>query len=370
MNGRCRLPQRVAMFLCLSPLAISLSAFAEPHLAIQTGLKCGVCHTSPSGGGMRTIYGNIFAQQELPAHSLLEPGETPNFWTGKVLEYLAVGGDVRGGWSQTSVPGQETTSDSDLEEFLGYVDLQLIPGNLNAYVDAKLLPEDAVIREGYVKLSTSNGRYYLRGGQFFLPYGLRIQDDSAFIRQIPGINYNTPDNGWEVGLEKDNWSAQLAVTRGTAGGPEIDSGKQYSALVTYVTPKWRVGGSLNYNDSSVGDRRMQNIFGGIRTGRINWLAEIDYIIDEGTPTGRRESWMSFVEANIAARKGHNFKLTFEYYDPDVDVSEDQQNRLSVVWEYFPIKFLQTRIGYRWNDGIPQNPAQNRESVFAEVHIPF
>ena len=109
MNGRCRLPQRVAMFLCLTPLAISLSAFAEPHLAVQKGLKCGLCHTSPSGGGMRTAYGNIFAQQELPANSFLKPGEAPKFWTGKVFKYLAVGGDIRGGWSQTSVPGQATT---------------------------------------------------------------------------------------------------------------------------------------------------------------------------------------------------------------------------------------------------------------------
>jgi len=358
------------MLLCLLPLVITLPVLAEPHLAVQKGLKCGLCHSSPSGGGMRTIYGNIFAQQELPANSLLKPGQAPNFWKGQVSKYLAMGGDVRGGWSQVSVPGQPSSSNTDLEEFLGYVDLRLIPGYLSVYVDAKLLPDDIVVREEYVKLSTGSGRYYLRGGQFFLPYGLRIQDDSAFIRQVPGINYNTPDRGWEFGLEKDSWSAQMAVTRGTAGGPEIDSGKQYSLLVTYVKPKWRVGGSFNYNDSTVGDRQMQNIFGGIKTGRVNWLAEIDYIIDEGTPTGRRESWVSFVEANVPVSQGHNFKLTYEYYDPDVDVSEDQQNRFSVVWEYFPIKFIQTRIGYRRNNGIPQNPAQNQERVFAELHIPF
>jgi len=106
---------------------------------------------------MRTIYGNIFAQQELPANSLLKPGQAPNFWKGQVSKYLAMGGDVRGGWSQVSVPGQPSSSNTDLEEFLGYVDLRLIPGYLSVYVDAKLLPDDIVVREEYVKLSLGAG---------------------------------------------------------------------------------------------------------------------------------------------------------------------------------------------------------------------
>ena len=160
------------------------------------------------------------------------------------------------------------------------------------------------------------------------------------------------------------------MTRGTAGGPEVDSGKQYSLRVSHVTPMWRVGGSFNFNDAKFGDRQMQNVFGGLRTGRVAWLAELDYIIDDGTPTGRRELWASLLEANVLLKKGHNLKLTFEYFDPDDDVSEDEQNRFSVVWKYFPIQFVQTRLGYRVYDGIPQNPAQNREQLFLELHLPF
>jgi hypothetical protein len=100
------------------------------------------------------------------------------------------------------------------------------------------------------------------------------------------------------------------------------------------------------------------------------LAELDYIIDDGTPTGRRKLWASLLEANVQLKKGHNLKLTFEYFDPDDSVSEDEQNRWSVVWEYFPIQFVQTRLGYRIYDGIPQNPAQNREQLFLELHLPF
>ena len=115
---------------------------------------------------------------------------------------------------------------------------------------------------------------------------------------------------------------------------------------------------------------MQNVFAGLRTGPVAWLAELDYIIDEGTPTGRRGLWANLLEANYAYRKGQNLKATFEWFDPDDDVAEDERTRMSLVWEYSPMQFVQARFGYRNYDGIPQNPAQNRDQLFAELHIHF
>ncbi len=366
MRNRVVFVLRLASFMLLAATLAYQSALAEPYLAVQKGLKCGVCHSSPSGGGKRTVYGNVYAQGELSERTL-DLGE---LWTGELGKFLAVGGDLRGGWNQIDVPGQPKTSETDLEEFLAYAEIRPFPKYLTIYVDAKLRPEDPIVREQYLRLSTADDGWYIKGGKFFLPYGLRLQDDSAFIRQVTGINFNTPDSGWQLGFEQDKWSAQLAVTRGTAGGPEVDSGKQFSLRVSHVTSNWRVGGSFNLNNTIFGDRQMQNVFGGLRTGRIAWLAELDYIIDDDAPTGRRELWASLLEANILLKKGHNLKLTFEYFDPDSDVSEDEQNRFSVVWEYFPIQFVQTRLGYRVYDGIPQNPAQNREQLFLELHLPF
>jgi hypothetical protein len=356
------------IFLAGLALAVSQQACAEPYLAVQQGFKCMVCHTSPSGGGQRNAFGNVFAQQTLPAHRLRDAGS--NLWTGAVLDFLSIGADVRGGFSEIQVPGQPDNETTELEELLGYLELRLLPNRLSIHADARLAPDDALERELYVRLSSSDGRFYVRGGDIFLPYGLRLQDDSAFIRQVPGINFNSPDTGWEAGLEHGQWSAQFAVTRGTAGGPEIDSGKQYSLRLSYVTSRWRLGGSLNLNDAAIGDRQMQNLFAGLRTGRVAWLAEVDLIIDDASPTGRRESFASFAEANVALMRGHNIKLSFEYFDPDRDVSEDQQNRLSLVWEYFPFEFVQTRIGLRSYSGIPQNPAQNRDELFVELHAFF
>jgi hypothetical protein len=347
-------------------LVLGSVSYAEPYLAVQKGLKCGTCHTSPSGGGMRTPYGNLFAQTELPSRTL-DWGE---LWTGEIGRYFSVGGDARASWQQLDVPGQSSTTDSGLDEFLAYVEIKPFPKYLSLYVDARLRPDDPQVREQFARVTLPGGNWSVRGGEFFLPFGLRIQDDDAFIRQVSGINFNTPDTGWEVGYEGGAWTGQLAVTRGTAGGPETDSGKQYSLRVAHVKERWRAGASFNLNDSSFGDRQMQNIFGGIVTGPVAWLAELGYIIDDGTPTGRRKSWTSLVEANYGYRKGHNLRVTFEWYDPDTDVSNDEQNRISLVWEYTPFQFVQGRVGYRDNSGIPQNPAQNREQLFAELHVFF
>ena len=132
MNGRIGVILRLSAFLLLSIAIIRQPSFAEPYLAVQKGLKCMLCHTSPSGGGKRTAYGNIYAQAELPARTL----DLGDFWTGELNKYLAVGGDIRGGWNQIDVPGQANFSETELEEFLAYVELRPIPGRLTIHVDA------------------------------------------------------------------------------------------------------------------------------------------------------------------------------------------------------------------------------------------
>ena len=47
---------------------------------------------------------------------------------------------------------------------------------------------------------------YIKAGKFFLPYGWRLQDDEAFIRETTGFNFNNSDIGVEVGFEPDSFS--------------------------------------------------------------------------------------------------------------------------------------------------------------------
>jgi hypothetical protein len=63
-------------------------------------------------------------------------------------------------------------------------------------------------------------------------------------------------------------------------------------------------------------------------------------------------------------------VTYESFDPDDAVADDEQERLSLVWEYSPMQMLQPRFGVRFYDGMPGNDPQNRDEFFAELHVYF
>jgi hypothetical protein len=338
---------------------------AEPYLAVRDGLKCANCHVSPSGGGMRNAFGNAWAQTALPRQRLEVPGLEP--WTGAVNRYLSIGGNLRAGYAYTDVPHSTAQSEFDVEEVRAYLGVALIPDRLLLYVDQLVAPGGSTNLEAYARYTTADQRWYVRAGQIYLPYGWRLEDDSALVRQVTGINFAAPDTGIEVGWEAQEWSAQLAVTNGTASGPEMDHGKQLSVRAEHVKSVWRVGAGFNLNDADAGERQLQGIFAGLRTGPIAWLAEADYVIDDGFEDGQRREWVGLLEGNWSFARGHNLKLTAEYFEPDTDVDEDEQNRFSVVWEYVPFQFVQVRAGARIYDGIPQNDLQNRKLYFASVH---
>jgi Phosphate-selective porin O and P len=363
----------IRRYLALAAVLLGCSTFsvavrAEPYFAVREGLKCMSCHVNASGGGMRTAFGNAWAQTKLAAHRIEVPGV--DLWMGEMDRYISVGTNLRTGYTHVDVPKAQAQSQFDTEEVRAYLGASVIPGRLLVYVDERVAPGTSTNLEAYARYTTADQRWSVQAGQMYLPYGLRIEDDTAFIRQATGIGFATPDKGVQFGLETATWSAQLAVTNGTATGPETDQGKQVSLRAEHVSSAWRFGAGFNYNDADAGKRQMQGVFAGLRTGPIAWLAEADSIIDDSFADGQRRERVGLLEGNWNFRAGHNLKLTAEYFEPDTNVDEDEQNRLSVVWEYAPIQFVQLRTGVRLYDGIPQNDLQNRKLYFVSVNAFF
>ena len=110
----------------------------------------------------------------------------------------------------------------------------------------------------------------------------------------------------------------------------VDNGKQVSLSATYIQSRWRLGGSINSNNSDAGDRELYAAYAGVRTGPVAWLAEVDYVVDMGFPEGRRNQIATLIEANWRVRKGMNLKFTYEFLDPDDTLGENQQNRFHKV----------------------------------------
>jgi hypothetical protein len=353
----------VAAFLIAAAL-LPKPGSAEPYLAVESGLKCANCHVNPSGGGKRSAFGTLYARNQISARALeLVEGRTP--WSGEVsTRWFAVGGDFRGGYSSVDIPGVADQSETDVTRATVYAELRLVPNLLSAYVDQKLAPDGSDNREAYLLLKPSQGKFTVKAGQMFVPFGLRLEDDNTFVRQATGVNFLTPDDGLEVGLELAKWSAQLAVIEGPSGADD-----QVSATAVYVQPRWRVGASVNTSEDAFGDREMQSVFAGLKTGPLSWLAEVSLIKDDA-PSGERDVYATLLEGNYRLRKGHNLKVGYEFLEPDRDRDEDQQERYSFVWEYSPIQFVQSRVGVRFYNGIPNIAVSNRDEVFAELHVYF
>jgi hypothetical protein len=368
-------PLRISAAL-LAALILS-SAYAEPYIAVRTGEKCVACHVNATGGGKRTEGGGKYAQTTFAAERLdlktgepVPPGSQAELWSGKVNDHFAIGGDLRSTARATFISNTEDQYVFDPTRAQLYLEIKPIVDRLTVYLDERVAPGGAVNRETFAMLWFGERSVYVKAGRMFIPFGLRIEDDTAFIRQVSGTTFSSSDDGVEGGLEAGPWSANVSVTNGAGGGTETNRGKQVSALAGFVQRYWRLGVSAATNFSGDQDRRMQTVFAGLRTWIVSWLASGLRVTDDGTPTGRVEQRATLLEGNVEAAKGHNLKLTYEYYDPNADVGEDQRERYSALWEYVPFQYTQFRLGVRKNNGIPQNNPQNASEVFLQWHAFF
>jgi hypothetical protein len=281
---------------------------------------------------MRNEFGNIFAQNVLPARTL-DVGDST--WTGAVNRFVGVGGNMRGQWVATDVPHQPQTNEFEVAEARLFLLFEPIPSRLSVYIDERLAPGSASNLEAYARYRAADGHWFARAGRIYLPFGLRLEDDSAFTRTVPGINMTTPDDGVELGWQSQRWSAQVALSNGSGGGPEADTQKQVTAG-GYDRASGRPAAS-----QSVGRRRPQRVQRARRnpTGPVACWGTGAHE-DDGFPEGRR-TLTTLLEVDWRVAKGHNLKLTSEWFD----LTGTSTRRAGTVQRRLrgaPIQFLQPR----------------------------
>ncbi len=361
------------IILCAS-VFMSAKVVAEPYLAVRYGVKCSACHTNITGGGKRSAAGNAYALG-------LTSNPSSTKFSPQLNEAISTGGNFRVDWTDS------TFDEADLEEgdnsepldvedtnafnvSNGTIYLEYkLDDSLSFYVDQQVAPEGGRTREALlIYKGIFGGSSYLKAGRFFLPYGWRLQDDDAFIRQTTGFNFDNSDNGIEIGWEPGAWSFSASVTNGTQGGNENNREKQVSLLGQYVHPVFRVGASLSTNEAP-GDvaTTSSNVFGGLKLGKFAFLGEVD-LIDTEVGDAETTQFITFLSANYLVQPDLNVKLSWDFHDPNDDVDEDERSRISLLGEKFVSQFFQVRFGVRILDGIPQNPFDNQEQVFTELHV--
>ena len=129
-----------------------------------------------------------------------------------------------------------------------------------------------------------------------------------------------------------------------------------------------LGGSFAYNDSA--DRKLGALYFGANIWRFTVIAEGDLIRDESTASGNVDQLVVYGEVNWLALDWLNVKFAYDYWDPDLDVDENERNRFSLGLEPFLARNLQLRLFYRVSNDVPERPAGNFAELLAEVHLFF
>jgi len=357
-------------------LLASSGVWAEPYLAIQEGYKCSKCHVNMTGGGKRTDFGNIYVQtrltnkfldwrglfdddEEIDEDNPIGTDSRSSFFSGRLNDYIAIGGDLRLRYERTDTPGNPTQDVFNQRKQNLYLEINLIPEHVTFY---QTLAGGGDAREIFGLVQWDS--YYLKAGEFFLPYGLRLLDDSAVTRAVTGFTYGTTDAGVEIGYEPDHWAMHLAATNGTGASLENNRSKRLTASLAYVHKGFRIGGSYSTNEDAQGvETIIYGLHGGAQLGRVGILAAAD-IIDDSTD----EELVAILEFNLLLSRGNNLKISYEYHDPSDVIAQNVRVRYSLVWEPFFNQFTQFRAGVRENRGIPQSNAQNQTEYFLEFHL--
>ncbi len=390
----------VAVALVLG--ATATTARAEPEFAIREGLPCSACHVNRTGGGKRNAFGVLYGQTVMPVWNI---GWTPpaegegRERRGLIVDphagdYISFGLDFRA--QNLTTFSAHTVTPSGKDNYLPasntfripvanlYAEMSLFGDNLVAYIDETVGPEGASMREGFVMYQNLPWGLYIKAGRILLPYGVRLPDDTIFVRDMTGFNYANQDLGGEIGFEKGPLFGALAVTNGTQGGTDNNLSKQVTGTIGALWRKLRLGLSYSWADGTTDQaqavRHVGGAFAGLGIGRLSLLAEGDFVRDlsgpgsaappTGTtpaPTTVKWQWAWYSEADLLLYRGINLRLAFDYQDPDLSVANDQRVRYTAALEVAPVAFLRVGVFYYLRRDIPQNVAGNQDQLIVQVH---
>lgn len=346
-------------------LLCTATSFAEPYLAFKNNMFCSGCHINPIGGGERNTYGAYYGTNVLPQTA----GSLTQFDAGSISDGLRLGANFRANYTQVDNKNGDNTSTFETQSGQLYFLLQPKDSRFSLYIDEQLAPGGALNREAFI-LTKLTDTSWLKVGKLMLPYGIRLEDDTAFIRQT-GFNFDNSDNGVEYDFQTAHMFISAAVSNGSSGLTNNDKGLSYLTRIEYLGNNWRIGVSGVYNDADLGTRTQANIFGGFNAFGFTFLAEADHVKDKSishVPDTYEEQRIGFFEINREVSKGINLKLTTEYLDPDKNINENQRVRHSFLVEYTPFANLQIRTGLRKGEDIPQKSAGNYTMAFAQMHL--
>jgi hypothetical protein len=348
------------------------SAEALPLYASRQGATCATCHVDPNGGGIRNEFGFAYLRNR---HSV----ERETRWEKltvdpKLNDWITLGVDLRVMYYASHLNGGPTLGSSTFFPMQGQVNVAVMPhehltlvASHGLVVDQPGVPNAYVAREIYGMFDGLPGDLYAQVGRFRIPFGLRQDDHTSFVRAPTFLPYDAqkPDAGIEVGHVGTSIFAQLSLTDGTA--PFNERAQTIAAKLGRATDGYQAGLSGFHRYSEALDRHWDRwaLYASGTQGSVTLLAEAAFGTDKifGAKTN---SEAVFAELDYRALRGLNLRAKFDMQDDDRGGPLDPTRRYLAEADVNPVPFAEIKLSYRHYD----QPGPDLQEYVALFYFPF
>ena len=348
---------------------------ALTHYSAKEATRCATCHFNPTGGMARTQTGINYA---LNNHSFQEEAESQkpplNFSLG---DNLTLGSDMRFNYIyQDTSPVISTffTMQGAI-----YLAAKLDPHLFLFYNNDFGYSAIGQNRELWGMFRRLPFNSYVKVGRFKVPYGIRMEDHTSFIKDRLGFGNRSQDNGIEIGFTPATFFWHLSLTNG-AGDPvfpfDENRFKAATSKAGFTIKHFGLGTSFYYNRSSfTGDRVRAGLFGSFAWKDFVLLSEADWgRDDDALSDGRFERLAFYSEATFQVHKSIWLKASWDLWDPNTKIFSTGQNiqndivqRVTLGSDIFLYGLSDVKLLYRINI---EEPKKSNNELITQLYIFF
>jgi len=322
-------------------LAAGTEAGAVPRYAARYEQNCTLCHTNPTGGGLRTPYASQYLVPEEIAAKTMDDAVIAEI-DPQIGNNVVIGADLR---TVHLYSDADNKLGSNFFEMQGDLYLSFQVGRLGAYLDTGISGRYEVFGTAYVLPADG----YFKAGRFLPAYGWKLEDHTAFVREQLGFFPPThTDVGIEAGIYPGRFALHAAVTNGNPGATIDDNTElaafgraeyRFNALGTALA----LGASAYRNPRDSGRRIAAGLFGYAAYSRLSWIWEVDGTRVYPTGESRREGLVTSHEVAFAVVQGLDVLATYDFHDPDLDNKSGARTRWGGGVAFFAAPLFRTEL---------------------------
>ena len=326
---------------------------------------------------LRQAFGVQYGRESLPVPEWSKDFEVEDF-SNLLANFLGVGADFRTLFFYQQIPdtGLSTSASSRNAFFQMQGDLYLnfrVAKRINMFLKKGLYSGFEAF--GLLTILPASG--HVKVGKFVPNFGTRLDDHTAFIRTYTGFS---PEQGRPelTGVEAGMSPGSLSFTGGVYnaadgfGASETNSkaylGRAEGMFTLAEDLHFGIGGNVFSRSNDAGVRTdLYGGFGSFTYRDLTVFGEADII--HAKQAGQSVNGLvTYVEADYVVTPGVDLKLTYDYFDPDLDLKTGASSRYSVGVEFFPISGVEVRPVYRIKKESPVDLRNNEFDLLVHFYL--